>query len=162
MWCCGMWCQLPSGSLALFNFAVVCDPEQIPAVERALKKCYDHISRLYAYNKAEPVHPGIGLVPSVTAVIVGHWAQDGKLSPEHFQSRVHNAIVYGGTAEELLRTVITLFSYEGQWVIDLLGTADEADKVSNRTDDEVTDDKEREDEPLEEMPVTEKASIIKN
>eukprot|EP00731_Ephydatia_muelleri_P019608 Em0012g433a len=112
-----------NASLALFNFAVVCDPEQIPAVERALKKCYDHISRLYAYNKAEPVHPGIGLVPSVTAVIVGHWAQDGKLSPEHFQSRAHNAIVYGGTAEELLRTVITLFSYEGQWVIDLLGTA---------------------------------------
>ena len=54
---------------------------------------------------------------------MGHWAQDGKLSPEHFQSRAHNAIVYGGTAEELLRTVITLFSYEGQWVIDLLGTA---------------------------------------
>ena len=47
-----------NASLALFNFAVVCDPEQIPAVERALKKCYDHISRLYAYNKAEPVHPG--------------------------------------------------------------------------------------------------------
>ena len=56
----------------------------------------------------------------MTAVIVGHWAQDGKLSPQHFQSRVHNAIVYGGTPEELL---ITLFSYEGQWVIDLLGTA---------------------------------------
>ena len=54
---------------------------------------------------------------------MGHWAQDGKLSPQHFQSRVHNAIVYGGTPEELLRTVITLFSYEGQWVIDLLGTA---------------------------------------
>ena len=47
-----------NASLALFYFAVVCDPEQIPAVERALKKCYDHISRLYAYNKAEPVHPG--------------------------------------------------------------------------------------------------------
>ena len=44
-----------NASLALFNFAVVFDPEQIPA---ALKKCYDHISRLYAYNKAEPVHPG--------------------------------------------------------------------------------------------------------
>jgi len=47
-----------NASLTLFNFAVVCDPEQIPAVERALRKCYDHISRLYAYNKAEPVHPG--------------------------------------------------------------------------------------------------------
>ena len=69
------------------------------------------------------IYKGIGLVLSVTAVIVGLWAQDGKLSPEHFQSRVHNAIVYGGTKEELFRTVITLFSYEGQWVIELLGTS---------------------------------------
>lgn len=57
----------------------------------------------------------------MTAVIVGHWAQDEKLLPAHFQSRVHNAIVYSGTPEELLTTVITLFSYEGQWVIDLSG-----------------------------------------
>ena len=48
---------------------------------------------------------------------MGHWAQAGKLSPEHFQSCVHNAIVHGGTAEELLRIVITLFSYERQKVI---------------------------------------------
>ena len=47
-----------NASLTLFYFAVVCDPKQIPAVESALRKCYDHISRLYAYNKAEPVHPG--------------------------------------------------------------------------------------------------------
>ena len=51
-------CNSLNASLTLFNFVVVCDPEQIPAVERALRKCYDHISRLYAYNKAEPVHPG--------------------------------------------------------------------------------------------------------
>ena len=30
------------------------------------------------------------------------------------------------TTEELLRRVVGLFSYEGQWVIDLLGTAGEA------------------------------------
>lgn len=50
-----------------------------------------------------------------------HWAQDGKLSPEHFQSRVHDVIMYEGTTEELLERTIALFSYEGQWVIDLLG-----------------------------------------
>ena len=66
---------------------------------------------------------GIGLVPSVTAVIVGHSAQHSKLSQQHFMSRVLNAMVYGGTEEELLKTVITVFSYEGQWVLDLLGTA---------------------------------------
>ena len=58
-----------NASLALFNFAVVCDPEQIPAVERALKKlkCYDHISRLFAYNKAEPVYLG---KPNVLCLII--------------------------------------------------------------------------------------------
>ena len=49
-----------------------------------------------------------------------------KLSEEHFHLRVHHAIVYEGTTEELLSRVICLFSYEGQWVSDLLGTAGKA------------------------------------
>ena len=47
-----------TASLALFNFAVLCETNQINTVETALRKCYDYITVMFAYNEIEPLPAG--------------------------------------------------------------------------------------------------------
>lgn len=37
---------------------------------------------------------GVGVISSVMAVVVGHWAQNAELSPQHFTRRAHNFLQF--------------------------------------------------------------------
>ena len=43
----------------VYNFAVICDVNMISLLELSLLKCYDHISKVYAYNKTATITSGI-------------------------------------------------------------------------------------------------------
>lgn len=48
-----------STSLALYNFAVVCETQQMAMVEASLLKCYDHVSTVLAHNnETAPISSG--------------------------------------------------------------------------------------------------------
>ena len=62
---------------------------------------------------------------AVSTVVVGHWAQNAQLSSQHFTVRGHNFLQFQGDSEdsvELMKGIIQMFSYEGQFVLELLST----------------------------------------
>ena len=55
--------------------------------------------------------------------MIGHWAQDGKLHPEsHCSEKHHNVFVYQ-SADNLLKDIITTFTFDGQVVVDAVETS---------------------------------------
>lgn len=55
--------QLNSLTTSLtFNFAVICETNQMDLVEQALKKCYDHVSRVFAHNEGGCVSSKSGML----------------------------------------------------------------------------------------------------
>ena len=63
------------------------------------------------------------LTPALTAVVIGHSAQDGNLHAEsHCNGSHHNVFVHKHGRDGLLRQLVATFSFDGQTVID--GVAD--------------------------------------
>ena len=59
------------------------------------------------------------LTPALSAVVIGHWAQDGALHAESLcNGGHHNVFPYKHDRETLLRSLISTFSFDGQTVID--------------------------------------------
>ena len=56
--------------------------------------------------------PGVCLVP---ALMIGHWPQDGQL---HRDSEGHHNVFVFQSHEDLINELITLFTFEGQTVVD--------------------------------------------
>ena len=60
------------------------------------------------------------LTPALKGIVVGHWSQDGKLSPEHIAKRHHDIFIYK-EEEQLIKQLVETFTYDGQTIIDATG-----------------------------------------
>ena len=56
------------------------------------------------------------MTPAVTAVVVGHWSQDGSLHTQHITGEHHN-FLHVTSQKEAWRGIINWFSYRGQTVL---------------------------------------------
>ena len=71
-----------------------------------------------------------GFSPALNAVVVGHWAQNGKYMEEHVNGKHHNVFIYDRNHEEprdsmatsLKQQIIETLSFDGQTVLDTTET----------------------------------------
>ena len=57
-------------------------------------------------------------MPALTAIVIRHWAQDGKVHLDtHANGKHHNVVQYG-SMQILLKAIVSLSSFDGQTVID--------------------------------------------
>ena len=54
------------------------------------------------------------LTPALTAIIIGHWAQDGKVHLDSHASGTHHNAVQYGSMKILLKVIVSILTLDGQ------------------------------------------------
>ena len=65
---------------------------------------------------------GQTMTNALSLITIGHWSQDGKLSPQHIRGEHSNVILYS-CKEELLENILDMFSFQGNTAVNLTGDA---------------------------------------
>ena len=83
---------------------------------------YEKLYFCLHYCTASNLSAGLTMSQALRLITVGHWAQNGKISPQHIRGEVSNVLDHA-TQEELLFKILDTFSFVGNTVINMTGDA---------------------------------------
>ena len=143
---------LPYNPLTVFNCVVLCLTSQMDMVADEMKRCYDNVSRAYWCNRASTsasssgiyndrvitslvkqiiivivTGTALGMLSSISGIIIGHFSIDGKVQSSHFNSQqaISNFFEVNENTtinppSDLYRILVEKYSFSGQTVLDCL------------------------------------------